>query len=201
MAYNLGSIFQGDNPTKRGGLAKGIGTLTNQNQSFIGQQQGQRSAESGSMLPGYQSLIDSGGYSPTEKASMTQSALGGISNAYGSAGDAASRRMARTGNSADYGSFVGSLARSKARDLSTAGLNLQQSFADEALKRKMAGLQGLASMYGVDTTFLSSLGGQQIGLLGVGAELAGTRHGGPLGTFANSFAGSLGSTLGSAGGL
>src|SRR4029077_21050510 len=107
-----------------------------------GTTQTQRGSEFGSLMPGFESLLNSG-YSPEQKASINQTTLGGINQAYGSATDAASRRMARTGNSAGFSSFLDSSARGKGRDLASQNLTNQKDFADETLRRKMLGLQGI----------------------------------------------------------
>lgn len=178
---NPGSYWNPGDLTSKGGIKSGTSFLFGQNQGLLNSANQQRAQESGSTLPGYQSLIDSGGYSPTEKANIEQSTYGGIQSGYNSAADAASRRMARTGNSAGYGSFMGSLARNKARDLGQAGLQVQSDFANQAYQRKLQGLQGLAQMYGVDTSFLNALNGAQSSLLGVGNSVQ-SRSRGVLGT-------------------
>ena len=145
----------GDISSRKGvqaGIAGQSANLAGQ-QGIAGKQRG---SEFGTLMPGYSSLLDSG-YSPQEKSQINQSTLGGISSAYGGAADSAARRMARTNNSAGYSSFLGANARGKAGDLASQNLKNQSAFADEALRRKMAGLEGIASLYGVDTSFLNSL--------------------------------------------
>jgi hypothetical protein len=163
-------LFANSYTQKKAGGSQTLGNLFSQygsNTALQNTTQGQRSSESGSLIPGYQSLIDSGGYSPTEKASIEQGTIGGITGSYAGAGDQAARQVARTGNSAGYGSLIGNLARNKARDVGQEELQVQSQFANEAYQRKLAGLQGLQQMYGVDTSFLNALGNQQQGLLGL----------------------------------
>ena len=142
-SYNPG------NPTKRGGLAGTLSTLGGQNQALAAGTQANRTSESGTAIPGYQSLVDSGGYSPTEKASIEQGSVGGIQGAYGTAQSQAQRRMGITGNTAGYGSFLGGLARSKAQALGQNELQVQSQFADQSLSaetcriaRTIAALRG-----------------------------------------------------------
>lgn len=153
----------------------------------------QRTSEFGSALPGYQSMLDSG-YSDAEKSAISQGTTGSINSAYGGAADAASRRLAVTNNSAGYGSLLTSLARNKAKDISTQEGQNQVAFADEKQRRKMAGLAGIAQLYGVDTSFLNSLNGQQNQLLGIGSGVYGTvkQHPGFLDSFSSSFGSGLG---------
>ena len=176
------------NLTSKGGLKRALSNIYGTNVNSQMQTQSQRGSEYGALMPGYQSLLDSG-YSPQEKSGIEQGTLGAIQGSYGSASDAAARRMARTNNSAGYGSFLGALARSKAKDMAQQELDNQKMFADEALRRKMMGLQGIAQLYGVDTSFLNSLNGQQLGVAQLGASLTPG--------FKSSFLGSFGSGLGS----
>lgn len=170
MPVNPGDV------TTKGGLNRGLWSVFGTAQGLGKQTQGQRGSEYGSLLPQYQSLLNSG-YSPQEKSGIEQATLGSVQGAYGSALDSASRRMARTGNSAGYGSFLGATARSKASDLAQQSLNNQKLFADEALRRKMMGLQGIAQLYGIDTSFLNSLNQTQLGALGVGQSVQSGRRG------------------------
>lgn len=176
---NYNDPFRAFNPgelTTKGGVNRGLWNQYGTNQALESQQNKQRGSEFGTLMPQYQSLLNSG-YSPQEKSGIEQGTLGAIQGAYGGATDAASRRMARTNNSAGYGSFLGAAARSKSRDMAQQELDNQKLFADEALKRKMMGLQGIASLYGVDTSFLNSLGNQQLGVLGNSVSMAGKNRG------------------------
>lgn len=173
--YNI-PVYDPGKLTTKGGLGHGLANVYGVNQGLQQQQQGQRGSEFGTLMPQYESLLNSG-YSDQEKSGIEQGTLGAIQGSYGSATDAAARRMARTNNAAGYGSFLGASARSKAQDLSQQELTNQKAFADEALRRKQIGLQGIASLYGVDTSFLNSLGQQQLGALGIGASVQSTRKG------------------------
>lgn len=186
--YNPGNL------TKKGGLNAALGYQYGQNQNYMNATQGQRGTETNSLIPGYQGLISGGGYSPTEKAAITQGAFGGVNEGYNTAENQAQRRLATTHNAAGYGSFMGSLARDKARDLSSTGLNVQSQFANEAYQRKLQGLQGLAQMYGVDTSFLNSLNNNQNQLLSIGSGVQ-SRSRGVLGTIGEA-AGIAGKFLG-----
>lgn len=151
----------------KGGLTSTAGSLYNTNAGLANTTNAQRTSEGSTLSGGYNSLLNSG-YSDAEKSGINQSTLGAINSSYGAANDAASRRMGATGNSAGYGSFLGANARNRASDLASQNLKNQSNFADVAYQRKLAGLQGLQQMYGVDTSFLNSLGQQQLGALGIG---------------------------------
>ena len=165
----------------KGGLTGALGFQYNNNQNELGLTGNNRSLESGSLLSGYQGMVNGGGYSPAEKASIEQGTLGNINNSYNAAADQTARRAAVTNNAAGTNSALGSLARSKARDLGNAGLQVQSQFANEAFNRKMAGLQGLAQMYGVDTSFVNALNQNQLGILGIGNSVQ-SRSRGVLGS-------------------
>src|SRR5215469_10980590 len=92
-------------PTSGKGVAKGLGQQFGNLQGLSSGALGNRSSEYGSLLPGYQSLLNSG-YSPQEKSAINQSTLSGINASFAGANAAASRNIARTGNTAGYGSFL-----------------------------------------------------------------------------------------------
>lgn len=169
----------------KGGTNRGLWTQYGTNQSLGSSTSKQRGSEYSTLMPQYQSLLNSG-YSPQEKSGIEQGTLGAIQGSYGGATDAASRRMARTNNSAGYGSFLGEAARSKSRDMAQQELDNQKLFADEALRRKMMGLQGIAQLYGVDTSFLNAVNQNQLGVLGI-ANSAASRNRGVLGNIGAGF--------------
>lgn len=192
----LGPTF--GNLGSRKGVQQGISSQSNNLGTQAGATAGQRGSEFGSLMPGFQSLLNSG-YSDAEKSSINQNTLGSINASYGSANDAASRRMARTNNSAGFSSFLDSSARGRSKDLASQNLENQKSFADETLRRKMLGLQGIAGLYGIDTSFLNSLNQGQNQLVGQANQLYGTTkaHPGFGDSFMSNFGGSLGGNLGS----
>lgn len=168
--YNPGDL------TSKGGLKHGLSDQFGVTQGLSQQQQGQRGSEFGSALPGYQSELNSG-YSDAEKSAISQGTTGAISSSYSDAASAAGRRTAATNNSAGYGSLLGSLARNKAKDVATQEGQNQVAFAQEKQRRKEAGLAGIAQLYGVDTSFLNSLNGQQDQTLAVGQSVQSGRKG------------------------
>lgn len=193
MSY-LGPSF--GNLGKRTGIQQGIESQSKNLGTQTGTATKQRGSEYGALFPGYSSLLDSG-YSPEQKSAINQSTLGGINESYGAANDAATRRMARTNNAAGFGSFLNASARGRSKDLASQNLQNQKDFADETLRRKMLGLQGIASLYGVDSSFLNSLNSQQNQLVGIGAGVYGTAkaHPGFLDSLGQSAGTGLGKTL------
>ena len=184
----------GDVSTRKG-IQTGLNSqLTNLN-AQAGKTGKQRGSEFDTLMPGYKSLLDNG-YSPTEKSAINQSTLGAVNESFGAAQDLAARRMARTGNSAGYGSFLSNTARGKAGALASQNLQNQKDFADETLRRKMAGLQGIANLYGVDTSFLNSLNQGQNSILNTGTNVYGIASGKQGRGFGAAFANSFGSGLG-----
>lgn len=173
-SYNPGNL------TGKSGLGGALGNQFGLNQGLEQQQQGQRGSEFGSALPGYQSLLNSG-YSPAEKSAISQGTTGAISSSYGDAASAAGRHTAATNNSAGYGSTLDSLARNKGKDVAQQQGANEVNFANQAYQRKLAGLQGISQLYGVDSSFLNSLGNQQLGVLGIGNSVQ-SRSRGVLGT-------------------
>lgn len=181
------------NSGSRTGVDKGLTQQSGFLAGLTNKTGAQRGSEFGSAFPGYQSMLDSG-YSDQEKSAISQGTTGAISSSYADAGSAAGRRMAVTNNSAGYGSLLGSLARGKAKDIATQEGQNQVAFANEKQRRKEAGLAGIASLYGIDTSFLNSLNGQQGQLLGTSAGTYGVVKGHP--GFLDSLSSSLGSGLG-----
>jgi hypothetical protein len=113
--------------------------------------------ERGTLLPAYNSILKNPGYSAADKSAITQSTLGGIGATYGGARDAASNRVARTGNAAGYTAGADDLARSQATSTATAEAGLGEKFADTALTDRNTALSGLSNLYGTDTGTLAKL--------------------------------------------
>lgn len=139
--------------------------------------QGQREATRNPTFSGY--LAQANGGTPSENAGLTRSYEEPIGGAYAGARDQLANNVARTHNSAGYTSALGQLTRHQGQDMGTAALGVQ----NEKFARKMAGLQGLAQMFGVDTNYLAGLNNNQQGTLGIGNNVEARRKG-VLGTIA-----------------
>lgn len=181
------------NSSSRSGIDSTLGTLSGNLTGQANATAGQRASEYNSVLPGYKSMLDSG-YSDAEKSAISQGTTGAINQSYGQAADAAGRRMARTGNSAGYGSFLGENARSRGRDVATQEGQNQVAFAQEKQRRKLAGLEGISSLYGIDSSFLNSLNSNQNTLAGLSTGTYSTVKGHP--GFLDTLTGTLASGIG-----
>jgi len=135
------------------------------NQQFLSQAQGL----SGILLPQYQQLLNQG-YTPQEQAAITGQSQGAINSAYDALRQNAANRLAQTNNSAGYGELLDDLGRAQAQQSASTAQQNQIQFAQQQQQNLMAGLQGIASLYGVDTGLLAS------GLGNVG-QLLSTRAG------------------------
>lgn len=110
-----------------------------------------------SLFPRFTELADSPGYSSEEQQDILGAALSGIGGGYGAAREDLANVSARTRNRAGYGSRVMELSREEGREKAQAGFGVRKEFADEKMRRRMLGLEGLANLYGIDTSFLSNL--------------------------------------------
>jgi hypothetical protein len=172
----------------RGPVAACKQTGTQKQKDVAGLQQGQilagrGAAESGTLLPAYQSILAKPGYDDPTKSAMTLNTLGGLGASFGGAADMAGNRMARTRNSAGYGDTLDELARERGRQTSTAEAGLQEKFGDVALSERDKALSGMSNLYGIDTRTMAellnpgqassgNLGGAAIGAGGaIGASL------------------------------
>lgn len=91
-----------------------------------------------------QFLWENPGYTEGEKRAFNTATASPIASSYADAGGQMRNAVARTGNSAGYGSAVSELARQKARDLSLAGLNNQTLFGNARIQGQQfaTGAQG-----------------------------------------------------------
>jgi hypothetical protein len=115
----------------------------------------ERTQARGQLMPEYQSMLAAPGYSEEEKAAITGQSLGALGSAFDALQNSAENRLARTGNTAGYGETLDELARERGRESSDIAQKNQIDFADQAFQRRMAALQGLGSLYGVDTGLLA----------------------------------------------
>jgi len=115
----------------------------------------EREAARGQILPQYQSILAAPGFSEAEKTAITGQSMGALGSAFDALQNQAQNRIARTGNTAGYGEMLDELGRERGRESSDIARQNQIDFADEAFRRQMAALQGLGSLYGVDTGLLA----------------------------------------------
>jgi hypothetical protein len=114
---------------------------------------GERAQGRSLLMPQFQQLLHEG-YSPAEEAAITGQSMGALGNVYDTLRERASNRLAQTRNSAGYGETLDEMARQEGRDKSGLAQQNQLTFANEQQNRRLAGLQGIASLYGVDTNLL-----------------------------------------------
>ena len=135
------------------------------NQQLLNQSQGL----SGILLPQYQQLLTQG-YTPQEQSDITQQSQGAVNSAFDALRQRAANRLAQTNNSAGFGELLDELGRARAQQSASTAQQNQIQFAQQQQQNMLQGLQGIASLYGVDTGLLAS------GLGDVG-RLLGTRAG------------------------
>jgi len=158
------------------------------NQQLLGQREQARNL----LLPQYQSILSSPGYSAADRAAITGQSQGALSSAFDALQQAASNRVARTRNTAGFGELADELARQRGRESANLAQQNELSFSNEAFRRQMAALQGLGGLFGVDTSLLARGLGIPADLLNARANAS--RGGG--GGFFSSLGSSLGRTVG-----
>ncbi|HZP33931.1 MAG TPA: hypothetical protein VFB23_11285 [Candidatus Acidoferrales bacterium] len=145
---------------------------------------------SGTAAGGYQSLLANPGYTAAQQSAINNQSLGALSSAFGALAQSAANRLARTRNSAGYGDLVDELARQQGRQTASVAQQNQFGFANQARQDQLTALQGLAGLYGVNTSLLGRTLGIPGQLLGTQANLANAPG------FGTAFTQSLGRTLG-----
>lgn len=165
------------------------------------EQRAERAAGKEQLMPEYLRLYDeSFGYkpegfqaklfTPRQRERVLTSTISGARLPYEQIEDASRQRLARTRNPAGYGAVASELARGKSRSVADvtrrteAGLSEKESMEefrrssyleDERLRRRLGGLGGLGSLFGIDTQLLMSQLGR--GTQALGAHAAGIEPG------------------------
>jgi len=134
-------VYDPGDLTSKGGQKRGLWNQYSENALQQAGTQAQRGSEFGTLMPGYQSLLNSG-YSH-RKVRHQQGTLGAIQEVMAQRlmrhRDAWRERTMRRGTAR----FSEQRHAAKAAT-SPARVDNQKLFADEALRRKMMGLQGIA---------------------------------------------------------
>jgi hypothetical protein len=154
-----------------------------------------REQERASLVPQFEGILSQPGYTPEQQAAIRGAALESLGGVFDTLQQTARSRVARTGNAAGFNEMLEELGREQARNVSRATREIEGSFADVALQERDKALEGLARLFGVDTGMLGSLLGSRLGVLNLGAQLAG-KGGGVLERALGGFFGGLGSSLG-----
>jgi hypothetical protein len=139
---------------------------------------------------GYQNLLANPGYTTAQQSAITNQSMGALASTFASLAQSAANRVARTRNSAGYGSLLDSLAQQQGQQTSSLAQQNQLAFANQSKQDQLTALQGLSGLYGVDTSLLGRTLGIPAQLLGTSANLANAPG------FGSSFAQTLGRALG-----
>jgi hypothetical protein len=142
---------------------------------------------SNQIAAGYQSQLNSPGYTPDQQSAVRNQSMGSLASAFAALAQNAANRTARTRNSAGYGDLLAEISREQGRQAGSLAQSNELAFADRARADQANALQGLSGLYGVDATLLARS-------LGIPSDLLNVRQ-------ANSrsnpgFFSSLGSALG-----
>jgi len=131
----------------------------------------ERQSLSGTLLPQYQQLLNQG-YTPQEQAAITGQSQGAVNSTFDALRQSAANRLAQTNNSAGYGEMLDELGRAQGQQSASTAQQNQVQFAQQQQQNMLQGLQGIASLYGVDTGLLASGLGQSGSLLNTRAGLS-----------------------------
>lgn len=156
--------------------------LSAQQQAMIAQQQAANRALESQAMPGLSTLMNWG--SPAIENTYEQLAMQPVSSALDAARERAASRVARTQNQAGFGAEEEHLAGQQAAQLGQAAQEGQLDYQDQLLRHQMAGLSGLANLYGIDTNLLGRMLGLPTETLGVqerAAQPTNSLRLGPLG--------------------
>ncbi len=110
---------------------------------------------SSTLLPKYEQLLTQG-YTPQQEAAITGQSQGAINSAFDALRQSAANQVAQTNNSAGYGALLDDLGRAQAQQSASTAQQNQIQFAQQQQQNMLQGLQGIASLYGVDTGLLAS---------------------------------------------
>ena len=136
------------------------------NQQFLTERAETRSQ----LLPEFQRLLASPGYSDEERAAISGEGLGALGSAFDALRQRAENRLARTRNPAGFGELLGELGREQGREAAQVARQSQADFANQAFRRRLAALEGLGGLYGIDTNLLGRGLGLPAQLLGLRAS-------------------------------
>jgi hypothetical protein len=121
---------------------------------------------------GYQNLLANPGFTDAEKSSITNLSQGALASSFNALAQNAANRAARTRNSAGYGEFIDSLARTQGQDQANLAQQNQIAFANAARSGTLSALSGLSGLYGTDANLLGRALGVPAQLLDASARNA-----------------------------
>jgi hypothetical protein len=143
-------------------MARGESKVQNQAQQLGAQQQQNAMQQEAAnqtlqqqIVPGLQSLANWG--SPQIENSYEQMAMQPVATSLDATRQQAANRVSRTKNEAGYGAEEENLAGQRAAQLGQAAQSGQLAYQDTQTQNQLAGLKGLASLYGIDTNLLGNM--------------------------------------------
>ena len=116
--------------------------------------------------------------------------MGALGSTFAALAASAANHVALTNNSAGYGDLLDSLARQQGQQASSVAQQNQLAFANQSKQDQLTALQGLAGLYGTNSSLLSGAMGIPGQLLGVDANVSKTP------SFGSSLLNALGGSLG-----
>jgi len=152
---------------------------------------GQTQSLANTVVAGYQNLLANPGYTSAQQSAITNQSMGALASTFAALAQSAANHVARTRNSAGYGSLLDSLAQQQGQQTASLAQQNQLAFANQSKQDQLTALQGLSGLYGVDTSLLGRT-------LGIPAQLLGTRTSlSNAPGFGSAFSTTLGGALGS----
>jgi hypothetical protein len=136
-------------------------------QSTAGTNAAQYGANAAGELPtltgSAKSLVNSQGFDPQTLSAITNAGMGGVNAAFGGASGQINRQAARTGNTAGTAGQQDTLAMNKGIAGGEEAGNIDIQNANFANQQRMAGLNLLGSLYGMNTGAQTANEGIQTG--------------------------------------
>jgi hypothetical protein len=127
----------------------------------------QQEARANTLAADYKNLLTNPGYTPAQRSAINNQSLGALASAFAALATNAANRAARTRNAAGFGSFLSELGREQARQAGSLAQRNEAAFAGQAQRDRLAALEGLSGLYGVDATLLGRALGLPSDLLNV----------------------------------
>lgn len=159
-----------DNGIYGGGGGNSSGSGGALQSAFGGGAVGRNLNDYGNIMSRFQSFADNGGFSEGDKANIRSRAVSPIRSMYSSARQGLDRQRALQGGySPGYATALGRFSREQGQLSSDAATNAEAAIAEMTQRGKLAGMGGMASIYGA-TPGLSNMFGQQM-LQGMGQQL------------------------------
>lgn len=136
------------------------------------------------LMPEADAEANSQGYSDQEKDAITGSTMESSDAAFNAGEQQMKSRAAQTGSSAGMFANMADLATKRAQTKGDQARTLTAGFADEKQRRRSAGRQMQAGLYGVDTNLLGNVSGLANGSINAGnGAISGGVHLGPFGNW------------------